>query len=277
MKTRSAPGIPTLVSYTIFDLAEKREVRVGEEELRKRFDRDGAVVLPDFLTEAEMQPLRRELDAHYASLAEKAATSHNGTGILARFECDVMVWAPLAEGNAAFIALNEMPKLAQVTQTLLDEGFNTNPKGLVMYSVGGGRGQAWHQDCPPGGPESKEFNLNRLIYTEDVTLADGAIVFVPGSHRRGRIPSGGHQDPIEGEITLEPHKGTLVLLHGHVYHRVTPNLNMKPRTSINLRAYPSGIDASVTCIGVYRNGDVNFCETFKQHDGKPVELVATMR
>jgi hypothetical protein len=44
-----------------------------------------------------------------------------------------------------------------------------------------------------------------------------------------------------------------------------------------LRAYPAGTDAAVNCIGVYRNGDVNFCETFKQHDGKPVELVANMR
>jgi len=233
--------------------------------------------MPGFLTEPLLLPLRRELDAHYAPLAARAATSHNGAGILAPFECDVMVWAPLKDGNAAFIALNEMDELGEVTEVLLGPGCHTNPQGLVMYSVGGGRGQAWHQDCPPGGPESKDFNLNRLIYTDDVALADGAIVFVPGSHRFGRIPSGGHQEPIEGEITLEPRAGTVVYLHGHVYHRVTPNLNQKPRTSINLRAYPAGTDAAVNCIGVYRNGDVNFCETFKRHDGKPVELVAEMR
>ncbi len=63
-----------------------------------------------------------------------------------------MVWAPLQERNPAFVALNEMSELAQVTEALLDVGYNTNPQGLVMYSVGGGRGQAWHQDCPPGGP-----------------------------------------------------------------------------------------------------------------------------
>ena len=183
----------------------------------------------------------------------------------------------MSEGNAAFVALNEMRELAEVTEALLDGGYTTNPNGLVMYSVGGGRGQAWHQDCPPGGPECKEFNLNRLIYTDDVALADGAVVFVPGSHRFGRIPSGGHQEPIEGEITLEPRAGTVIFLHGHVYHRVTPNLNRKPRTSINLRAYPAGTDAAVNCVGVYRNGDVNFCETFKQHDGKPAQLVANMR
>jgi ectoine hydroxylase-related dioxygenase (phytanoyl-CoA dioxygenase family) len=268
---------PSAVTYTIHDFAENREVEISKAELRHRFERDGVVVMPGFLAEAQMLPLRRELDAHDAPLASKAATSHNGAGILARFECDVMVWAPLSEDNAAFVALNEMRKLAEVTEALLDSGYSTNPNGLVMYSVGGGRGQAWHQDCPPSGPEGKEFNLNRLIYTDDVALADGAIVFVPGSHRMGRIPSGGHQETIEGEVALEPRAGTVVFLHGHVYHRVTPNLNMKPRTSINLRAYPAGIDSDVNCIGVYRNGDVNFCETFKQHDGKPVELVANMR
>ena len=268
---------PSAATYTIFDFAENREAEISEAGLRHRFDRDGVVVMPGFLTESQMLPLRRELDAHYAPLAATAATSHNGAGVLASFECDVIVWAPLKEGNAPFIALSEMRELAEVTEALLDAGYSTNPQGLVMYSVGGGRGQAWHQDCPPGGPEGKEFNLNRLIYTDDVALADGAIVFVPGSHRFGRIPSGGHQEPIEGEITLEPRAGTVVFLHGHVYHRVTPNLNRKPRTSINLRAYPAGTDPTVNCVGVYRNGDVNFCETFKQHDGKPVELVANMR
>ena len=264
-------------TYTIFDVAENREVEVSEAELRQRFDRDGVVVMPGFLSEPQILPLRRELEAHYAPLAATAATSHNGAGVLAKFECDVMVWAPLSEGNAAFVALSEMRILAEVTEVLLGTGYNTNPQGLVMYSVGGGRGQAWHQDCPPGGPEGREFNLNRLIYTDDVTLDDGAIVVVPGSHRFGRIPSGGHQEPIEGEITLEPRAGTVIFLHGHVYHRVTPNLNSKPRTSINLRAYPAGTDPAVNCVGIYRNGDVNFCDTFKQHDGKPAELVANMR
>jgi hypothetical protein len=233
-------------TYTIFDFALNCEVEINTAELRQRFERDGVVVMPGFLAEAEMLPLRHELDAHYAPLASQASTSHNGAGVLAAFECDVMVWAPLQDGNAAFVALNEMRKLAEATEALLDVGYHVNPNGLVMYSVGGGRGQAWHQDCPLGGPESKEFNLNRLIYTDDVALADGAIVFVPGSHRFGRIPSGGHQESIEGEITLEPRAGTVVFLHGHVYHRVTPNLNMKPRTSINLRAYPAGLMLTLT-------------------------------
>lgn len=263
--------------FQVLEMPSLKECVRDLAGLRAEFEKNGVVVIRNFLVESEMIPLRRELEAHYAPLASAAATSHNGAGILAPFACDVMCWSPLGDGNAEFIALNQKPELADVTEAVLGQGYSTNKGGLVMYSVGGGRGQAWHQDCPAGDPESKQFNLNRLFYTDHVSVADGAIVFVPGSHRMGKIPAGGHQEPIEGEITLEPRAGTLVLLHGHTYHRVTPNLNLKPRTSINFRAYPAGTDSSVTCIGVYRNGDVNFCETFKQHDGKPVELVANMR
>src|SRR4028119_2349393 len=117
---------PSEPAYTIFDFADGRETEVSGKELRQRFDRDGVVVLPGFLTEPLLLPLRRELAAHYAPLAAKAATSHNGAGVLARVECDVMVWAPLQDGNAAFVTLNEMRELAEVTEALLDAGYNAN-------------------------------------------------------------------------------------------------------------------------------------------------------
>jgi hypothetical protein len=39
-----------------------------------------------------------------------------------------MVWAPLSEGNAAFVALNEMRELAEVTEALLDSGYTRTPR-----------------------------------------------------------------------------------------------------------------------------------------------------
>jgi hypothetical protein len=257
----------------MIDLQTDKPVKVTPQQLRERFERDGVVILPGFLSEEEMIPLRREIEIQYAPRAATAATSHNGTGKYANYECDVLVWAPLAEKNAEFIKLDASERFRQATEAAIGPGYSTSGAGLVMYSVGGGRGQAWHQDCPPGAADERNFNLNRLFYVEDVSLADGAIVFVPGSHRMGRIPPGGHQEPITGERALEPRAGTLVLLHGHVYHRVTPNLNMKPRVSINIRVYPAGTPMSVTCIGVYRNGDVNFCDTNKTHDGKPAAIM----
>ena len=271
-KPISPPVSNSCATFKILELPGGFEMKVTLTELRQRFDRDGVVVLPDFLNESELVPIRHELDAYYAPLAPRVETIHNGKGELGKYACDVIAWHALRENNEVFQALASQSRLAEITEITLGGGFSASD-GMAMYSIGGGRGQAWHQDCPPG--DNQGFNLNRLFYTDDVSLDDGAIVVVPGSHRFGRIPPGGHQDPMEGELVLTPRAGTLVLLHGHVYHRVTPNLNMKPRVSVNFRAFPAGVSKDVNCIGVYRNGSVNFCDKPKMHDGTPAEMPMT--
>ena len=249
-----------------------QDIRTGEisetsaEELKVRFERDGVLVFPGFYSESDLAGPNRVLADYYAPI-EAAAQAESGEPVN-QFGCDVIPWNPTGEGNPVFLDLRAEPRMVAATEAVLGEGFSA-PSSLVMYSVAGGRGQAWHQDCPAG--EDKGFNLNRLIYNADTTLADGAIVFVPGSHKAGRIPPGDHQEPMDGEVSLEPRLGTVVFLHGHVYHRVTPNRNQKPRVSINFRAYSAGVDPDVNCIGVYRNAEVNFCDQRKHHDGTPAD------
>jgi len=257
--------------HKVLSLPGLEDGMVDDAGLRAIFDRTGVLVFPRFFAEDELEAPRRALDAYYAPLHSKALSltaAHSREG-QKQFDCDVIPWDPVTDGNEVLRELHRHPRMATVTEAVLGPGF-TAPASLAMYSVGGGRGQAWHQDCPANDPAA--FNLNRLVYTENVTLEDGAIVVVPGSHKRGRIPAGGHQDPIEGEVVLTPEAGTLILLSGHVYHRVTPNLNSKPRVSINFRAFAAGISPDVTCIGVYRNGAVNFCDKAKHHDGSPAEI-----
>jgi ectoine hydroxylase len=256
--------------FAALDTPTLQAVQLDPHEVRQRFETWGAIVLPGFFSKEELSPVNKEMRRHFAKYEKGSLqfTSAHARKNENAFDCDVIPWEPLREENGIFRALHENEKLHRVTEAALGSGY-TAPGSLVMFSVGGGRGQAWHQDCPSS--DSTGYNLNRLIYTEDVDLEDGAIVFVPGSHRAGRIPPGGHQEPMVGEITLTPRAGTLVLLHGHVYHRVTPNRNLKPRTSINFRAFPEGVSPDVTCIGVYRNGDVNFCDKPKFHDGTPAQ------
>ena len=230
--------------------------RAFAEEMGERFQRDGIVVIDDFLASANLALLNREIDNHFAPLLAQAQRMLDEQAPEKRqFECDVIAWNPCAEGNATFLDLKAMPKLEEVTRACLGDGFGA-PDSLVMLATAGGQGQAWHQDCAT--QESGQFNLNRLFYTRDVTLEDGAIVVVPGSHRSGRIPAGGNQEPIAGEITLTPKAGTLVLLHGRVFHRVTPNLSGKERVSVNFRAFPRNVLPDVCRIGVYRNGAYDF-------------------
>ncbi len=261
----------TTVSSKLFAVQDPRTGEVSEktaEDLRAIFERDGVVLFPEFYSEEDLAAANRELEIHFAPIEQEAREMVSVEQRANKYGCDVIPWNPVGDGNQVFTDLREEPRLVAATEAVLGEGFSA-PSSLVMYSVGGGRGQAWHQDCPAG--EQAGFNLNRLIYNADVTLADGAIVFVPGSHKSGRIPPGDHQEPMDGEVALEPRAGTLVFLHGHVFHRVTPNQNRKPRVSINYRAYPKGVDPDVNCIGVYRNAEVNFCDKRKNHDGTPAD------
>jgi ectoine hydroxylase-related dioxygenase (phytanoyl-CoA dioxygenase family) len=263
MPTTPATLTPASAIYTMQFVETGRVGRCSADDMRAEFARSGCIILPDFLSPDELPPLRAALIEHYRPLADRAADlAHGRIGETARFECDVIAWDPVSEKNPAFVALHRHAALAAVTEVLLGLGF-TEASSLVMFSIAGGRGQAWHQDCPP--EHVAAFNLNRLFYPDDVSDEDGAVVVVPGSHRRGRIPPGGHQEPIDGEVALTPRAGTLVLLHGHVYHRVAANRTNRPRTSINFRAYAAGVPKSVNCIGIYRNGEIDFCEKSRRH------------
>ena len=66
------------------------------------------------------------------------------------------------------------------------------------------------------------------------------------------ISKGDPHEDLEGQITLSPKKGTLVILHGHTWHRVLP-VKGEYRLSANSRTIPKDTPEDVTDIAVYRN------------------------
>ena len=229
-------------------------VATSADSRRRKFAEHGVVVVPGFLDREQVALLNREIDAHYGPLVRERFGIEAVSQAAIEMDCDVIAWDPLGEEVEPFQVLAADPRLATLTRELIGE-FSA-PGSLAMWSVGGGKGQAWHQDCPPDDPS--QFNLNRLFYLQDTEVDDGAVVVVPGSHRMGRISPGAPQAPIPGEVMLTPRAGTLVLLHGHLYHRVTPNVSLRPRASVNLRAYPADVPREITRIGLYRNAAYDF-------------------
>ncbi len=170
---------------------------------------------------------------------------------LARSKADVIPWFPQNEGVvAAFDVIDVDSRLDELTHAILGDGWR-KLYCMVMFSKAGSEGQAWHQDCPPG--DAGRFNLNRLVYTSDISDdTGGEVVVVPGSHRRGLLPAGDPTGQLEGQVVLRPCKGTLMLLHGHTWHRVLP-VKAEPRISTNYRAVPRNAPDDVTDVCVYRN------------------------
>lgn len=216
------------------------------EALSGAFREDGFLVLEDFFPENLMARLDERIRAYFG---DDPAYRHQDE-FLSRSRTEVVPWFPQQEGATEFDEIDHDPRLAALTRAILGPRW-ARLYCMVMFSKRGSTGQAWHQDCPPEDPAV--FNLNRLVYTRDIGRdAGGETVVVPGSHRRGLVPPGDPHGALEGEVVLRPRQGTLILLHGHTWHRVLP-IRGAFRFSTNYRAAPRGHTGEITDICVYRN------------------------
>jgi hypothetical protein len=162
----------------------------------------------------------------------------------------VVPWFPFQEGNNVFDIVEKDARLLAITQAILGEGWE-KLYFMAMFSKQGTQGQAWHQDSPPENQD--QFNLNRLFYTHDINeKTGGQIIVFPRTHLGGAISKGEPHEDLAGQVVLSPKKGTLIFLHGHLWHRVLP-ISCTYRLSANSRTIPGGTPKDVTDIAVYRN------------------------
>ena len=229
------------------------------EHLKNEFWEQGYLVLDDFFDAGLMDRMDAAIRQYFGDEPE----FWHEEEFLRKSATEVIPWFPqnpeLSEYDAGkaepFDELETDKRLSRLTRSVLGEGWSAL-YCMVMFSRRGTAGQAWHQDCSPDVPD--RHNLNRLVYTRDLSAeVGGQTVVVPGSHRRGVLPVGEPHEDLEGQVVLTPRKGTLVLLHGHTWHRVLP-VTGGNRFSTNYRACPAGTPADITDICVYRNMRYSF-------------------
>lgn len=221
------------------------------KKLTTEFWENGYLVLNDFFEPKLMNHLNSLIIDHFGMNPDFSHTDE----FVTKSKVEVIPWFPQREGISEFNAIDEYPGFNDLTKAILGSGWQSQ-YSMVMFSKKGSRGQAWHQDCPPD--DSTKFNLNRLVYTMDIdeTLG-GQTVVMPGTHKMGILPIGNPEADIDGQVVLSPKKGTLVLLHGHTWHRVLP-VKGTYRVSTNYRSAPQGTPDDITDICVYRNMKYRF-------------------
>ncbi len=211
-----------------------------------QFWQQGYVVLEDFYTVQQMDSLQQKILNHYGSSPDYA----HDADFLSKSATEVIPWFPQLAGETEFDPIEQDPRLSRLCDGILGEGWRSL-YCMSMFSKQGSKGQAWHQDCPP--ENAKQFNLNRLVYTMDIDdTVGGQVIVRPGSHRQGALSVGALHEDFADQVTLSPKKGTLVLIHGHTWHRVLP-VKGAFRVSTNFRAVPQGTADDITDICVYRN------------------------
>ena len=206
----------------------------------------GFLVVEDMFDDALMNRYQALILEHFG---ESPQYSHNDE-FLSKAATEVIPWFPQQEGLASFDTVENDIRLQQLTQAILGDGWQSL-YCMTMFSKRGTSGQAWHQDCTPENPAV--FNMNRLIYSEDISSdIGGQVVVVPGSHQRGLLSVGPVDEDFADQQILTLKKGSLVMLHGHTWHRVLP-VHGRYRVSTNYRCSPKGTPANVTDICIYRN------------------------
>ena len=216
------------------------------KQYAEEFWENGFISIENFFDAELMDHLNATILDHYGL---DPNWEHN-TEFISRSATEVVPWFPFREGDKNFEPIENDPNLNLLTREILGEGWESLYL-MVMFSKKGTKGQAWHQDCPP--EESSQFNLNRLFYTHDINdETGGKTIVMPGSHRKGVLPSGNPHEDLDNQVVLAPKKGTLVILHGHAWHRVLP-IDGEYRLSANARAIPKGTPEDITDIAVYRN------------------------
>lgn len=216
------------------------------QKYAEEFWKNGFLILEDFFSGKEMDNANEKILNHYGV---DPAWEHTHE-FIKKASVEVIPWFPYREGNKDLDSIDKNVELNAITSSILVNGW-TNLYCMAMFSKKGSKGQAWHQDCIP--EDKLEFNLNRLVYTHDISAETGGeLVIVPGTHTGGELPAGIPDSDMDGQIVYAPKKGTLIFLHGHCWHRVLP-VKSEYRISTNFRAVPSGTSADITDICVYRN------------------------
>ena len=101
----------------------------------------------------------------------------------------------------------------------------------------------------------KRYKDGLKIILKDMDIdhnTGGQVLVMPGTHKGGAISVGDTNEDFTGQVVLTPKKGTLVLIHGHLWHRVLP-INNLHRVSTNYRCCPANTPDNITDTCVYRN------------------------
>ncbi len=226
----------------------------------------GAIVVPDVLSAEEVAELSRVTDGFVAG-ARGLAThteiydledSHTPQAPRVR-----RIKAPHLH-HPAFARLVRHPRIVAVLQDLWDPDIRFDTAKLNMKSAGFGAAVEWHQDWA-FYPHTNDDLAAVGVMMDDMELANGPLLIVPGSHRGPVFDHHadgvfcGAMDPARGEvdfstaIPLTGKAGAITVHHVRAVHGSAPNSSARDRRLLlfqfraadawPLLGFPAGIAA----------------------------------
>lgn len=220
-------------------------MQLSEQEL-KQFDKDGYLFFPGMFSPEEAALLKREAEAIYAQDRKEVWRESNGVARTA---------FAAHKYNEAFRRLGAHPRLIEPVSQVLDgplymHQFKVNAKAAFDGAV-----WQWHQDYGTWKrddemPEPRAMNI--AVFLDDVTAANGPLLFIPGSHKLGVVEAGHDLETTSYPLwTLDREKvselaaeggcvaptgaaGSMLMFSSLLVHASPPNISPFGRTIVYL-------------------------------------------
>jgi ectoine hydroxylase len=158
-------------------------MRLTDEDL-KRFDADGYLFLPGVFSPPEAALLKREAEAVYAMERKEVWRESSGAARTA-FAAHLY--------NEGFRRLGAHPRLIEPVEQIIGGPLYIHQYKVNAKAAFDGEVWQWHQDYgtwkrDDDMPEPRAMNI--AVFLDEVTAANGPLLFIPGSHKQGVIEAG---------------------------------------------------------------------------------------
>ena len=217
------------------------------------FRENGYIRYPEFFCSEEIGGLQEAIDQAVAAKRDRIVNSPDGGHVSKEYDLVFNQLVNLWTDYPAVKAYTFHRALAESARRLSECRHVRIYHDHAMVKPPGrdSRATNWHQDAPywPMDPVS---SLSAWIAVDLVTMENGCLHFVPGSHRFGR------QDPIklaeEGDslvdkmlergyevpdpVTVELPAGGVTFHHGCTFHHAGPNQTDQPRRAFAIIYIP---------------------------------------
>ena len=158
-------------------------MQLTDNEL-KQFDEQGFLFFPGKFSPEEAAHLRREADTVYAMDRKEVWKEASG---VARTAFAAHLY------NEGFRRLSAHPRLIEPVEQILDGPVYVHQFKVNAKAAFDGEVWQWHQDYGTWKrddemPEPRAMNI--AVFLDDVTAANGPLLFIPGSHKQGVVDAG---------------------------------------------------------------------------------------
>jgi len=195
------------------------------DSAKRQLEEQGFVVLPNFLTEKQLEKFRVRVDELYEQEGENAGAEF-------KTEAGSRRLANCVDKGEIFEKLIETPEVLECVEAVLGPDFKLSSLNVRSASPNSNSGQPLHVDSGELPDEQGNAVCNSVWMLDDFTEHNGALRIVPGSHKWFRLPKPGEKADTEMLVTGKA--GTVVVMNAHAWHGGTDNRTGRQRRAMHV-------------------------------------------